>query len=383
MSLLHAERATLFVLDEAKGTLWSRVAHGSDVIKIPMDKGLVGHTVVTRESINIKDAYNDSRFNRSIDTKTGFRTKAVLVIPIVHEESDKVVGALQVINKSSGGCFDDDDLHFLEAFGKQIGVAVANAITYNVSKDEIAKSSKNLQYLNSQIKSMEERLQEERNEASMKEKRSQLLMEVSQSLMSVNGMDAVFDEVIGNVKRLLHTERATFFLYDKAKKDLYAKLKHSDGHMKEFRIGTESGIVGYAFQSREIVYVSDAYSDARFDRSADVQTGFRTTNLMAAPVFDKDGNTLGVVEAINKQREGGDGYLEFDDYDGKLLVQFATHISIKVLDCTKSEHEVDSHLQFENMVNALREENKTLTSALQRSSNKCNNLESKRKDDDA
>ena len=50
--------------------------------------------------------------------------------------------------------------------------------------DEIAKSSKNLQYLNSQIKSMEERLQEERNEASMKEKRSQLLMEVDPRPMS-------------------------------------------------------------------------------------------------------------------------------------------------------------------------------------------------------
>ena len=130
--------------------------------------------------------------------------------------------------------------------------------------------------------------------------------------MSVNGMDAVFEEVIVNIRRLLHTERATFFLYDKSKKDLYAKLKHSDGQLREFRIGTESGIVGYVFQSRDIVQVSDAYEDARFDRTADTQTGFRTKNLMAVPVVDGDGTMLGVVEAINKRGEGDVEFLDFD-----------------------------------------------------------------------
>ena len=341
-TLLRAERATLFVLDKEKGILWSRVAHGIDAIKVPMDKGLVGHAVATRSAINIADAYEDSRFNKSVDMKTGFRTKAVLVMPIISEASDELVGALQVMNKDDGGEFDEEDLRFLTEFSKQIGVALSNAFTYNASKSEIDKSAKNLRFLNTQIKSMQDRLSEERQESSLKERRTKLFMEVSKSLMMTSTLDDIFEEVIGNIKQLLNTDRATFFLHDNQSNELYAHIvdENSDvdqKKLKEIRIGVDTGIIGYTFQTKEILNIPDAYEDARFDKSVDARTGYRTVNLLSVPVYDKRGKVIGVVEAINKFGKSPGTFQSFNELDVNSLVDFASQISIALCNCAQYE----------------------------------------------
>ena len=47
-------------------------------IKVPKDKGIVGHVFMNKEKLKIDDAYQDVRFNKEIDKKTGFRTKNIL-----------------------------------------------------------------------------------------------------------------------------------------------------------------------------------------------------------------------------------------------------------------------------------------------------------------
>ena len=168
--LLKCDRATLFVLDEQKNMLWSKVAQGNEMIKIPKDKGLVGHAVMTKLCINIPDAYVDERFDKSIDAKTGYHTKSVLVLPILNEEKGNVVAAIQCINKENDGVFDENDVQFFEEFCKQISVSVGNALAYDATQQTMEKSSENLMYLNTQIKSMEERLKEEKNGAALLKK---------------------------------------------------------------------------------------------------------------------------------------------------------------------------------------------------------------------
>jgi len=99
--LVDAERATLFMLDEEKQELWSRVASGMDgIIAVKNDQGLVGKCVQTGEVVNVVDAYQDPSFNQSIDKSTGYRTKSVLVVPIKDANDDeRVIGAIQMINK--------------------------------------------------------------------------------------------------------------------------------------------------------------------------------------------------------------------------------------------------------------------------------------------
>ena len=54
---------------------------GGGKIRIPMGTGIVGDCIATGKSINIPDAYRDSRFNPDIDKKTGFVTRQILCVP--------------------------------------------------------------------------------------------------------------------------------------------------------------------------------------------------------------------------------------------------------------------------------------------------------------
>jgi GAF domain len=52
--------------------------------------------------------WQDERFNREIDVQTGYRTKALLCMPIKDASGD-VVGVAQVINKQGDACFTAND----------------------------------------------------------------------------------------------------------------------------------------------------------------------------------------------------------------------------------------------------------------------------------
>ena len=47
-----------------------------------MNKGIAGYVASTGETLNIRDAYRDSRFNREVDMKTGYTTHSILCVPV-------------------------------------------------------------------------------------------------------------------------------------------------------------------------------------------------------------------------------------------------------------------------------------------------------------
>ena len=82
--LLDADRATLFVVRtiKEKRELYTFLADGTDPIVVPIEAGIVGACVAGRSIINIPDAYEDQRFNRSIDRKVslGHPSATVMVL---------------------------------------------------------------------------------------------------------------------------------------------------------------------------------------------------------------------------------------------------------------------------------------------------------------
>src|SRR5690349_8983531 len=61
---LEADRATLYLLDEARDELVSRVVVGDDArsIRMKVGQGIAGAVARTGKSIHVKDAYKDPRF---------------------------------------------------------------------------------------------------------------------------------------------------------------------------------------------------------------------------------------------------------------------------------------------------------------------------------
>jgi len=126
-SAIQADRCSVFLYDKEKNELWSKIALGmdSEEIRFPADKGLAGHVVKTGETINIKNAYVDDRFNKEIDLKTGYKTTTILCMP-VKNLNQEIIGAFQVLNKLQGE-FNEEDEDLLIAIGSSAGIALENA----------------------------------------------------------------------------------------------------------------------------------------------------------------------------------------------------------------------------------------------------------------
>lgn len=126
-----ADRATLFLIDQEQGTLYSKIAQGMDeggeAINIPLGVGIAGHVAQTGETVSLADAYADPRFSPAVDQTTGYRTQSLLCVP-VRQPDGNIIGVLQVLNKVGGAAFDADDEELLLALAGQGAVAIANAL---------------------------------------------------------------------------------------------------------------------------------------------------------------------------------------------------------------------------------------------------------------
>ncbi len=140
---IQADRCTVFMFDNKKNELWSKVALGMDSqeIRFPADKGLAGYVVKTGEPLNIPDAYNDPRFNPDIDKETGYKTKTILCMPIKNNNQE-IIGAFQVLNKLTG-VFTKGDEDLLVAIGGSASIALENAQLFEQQK-EMYKEQKTL-----------------------------------------------------------------------------------------------------------------------------------------------------------------------------------------------------------------------------------------------
>jgi K+-sensing histidine kinase KdpD len=139
--LMDAERGTLYIVDNEKGELWSKIAQKAEIkeIRLKIGTGIAGHVAKTGQIINIKDAYKDKRFDPTTDKKTGYHTKTILCMAIREPVKSKkqpgnIIGVLQILNKR-GGVFTVDDEELLTSLASQIAISLVNARLYGILDD--------------------------------------------------------------------------------------------------------------------------------------------------------------------------------------------------------------------------------------------------------
>jgi putative nucleotidyltransferase with HDIG domain len=134
--VMSAERSSIYLADPDRDELYTLVAEELEIreIRVPIGRGISGHVAQTGETVNILDAYEDPRFDRAWDLRTGFRTRTVLCTPLL-AQTDEIVGVLQVLNKRNGR-FSAYDEALLGAFAGQAAVAVENAQLYEENRKQ-------------------------------------------------------------------------------------------------------------------------------------------------------------------------------------------------------------------------------------------------------
>jgi len=146
--VMGADRSSLFLYDEATDELWSTVALGMEeqVIRIPSGAGIAGHCFKAGETVNIKNAYEDPRFNKEVDAHSGYHTRSLLCTPI-HNRAGKIIGVIQLLNKKTG-VFIEEDEAFLKTFGNHASVFLEMAQLQKARIEALEESRKELERLN-------------------------------------------------------------------------------------------------------------------------------------------------------------------------------------------------------------------------------------------
>jgi signal transduction histidine kinase len=124
-AMLDCERATLYVVDQGKNELWSRVLMERDVeeIRLPLDgRSLAAEVARSGHLLRIDAPYDDARFDPSVDARSGYRTRSMLVAPIDARDRRRL-GVLQAVNDREG-IFQEDDERFIQALAGSAGVAL-------------------------------------------------------------------------------------------------------------------------------------------------------------------------------------------------------------------------------------------------------------------
>jgi sigma-B regulation protein RsbU (phosphoserine phosphatase) len=129
-SVMKAEASSVMLISTEKNVLVCPVALGEvgekiKKIELPIDKGIAGWVATRGESLIVPDAYKDPRFNPKVDEETGFRTRSILAAPL--KVKDKTIGVAEVINRSDGQAFNEEDLELFSTFCRQVAMAVENA----------------------------------------------------------------------------------------------------------------------------------------------------------------------------------------------------------------------------------------------------------------
>ena len=111
--LTAADRCSVWLLDERTSEMWTKVAHGVREIRVPQGTGIVGACVSADRTMIVNDVREDPRFLQHVDESSGYHTESVLAVPL--RAGNRVIGAMQVLNKPGG--FSEHDAELLSFMG--------------------------------------------------------------------------------------------------------------------------------------------------------------------------------------------------------------------------------------------------------------------------
>ncbi|XP_077399632.1 cGMP-specific 3',5'-cyclic phosphodiesterase isoform X1 [Vanacampus margaritifer] len=327
--LIAADRYSLFLVGEDSSNtkfLVSRlfdVAEGSTLeesssssIRLQWNKGIVGHVAATGQPLNIKNAYEDPRFNAEVDMITGYKTQSILCLPIKNHR-DEVVGVAQAINKKNGkdGAFSQQDEKDFSAYLAFSGIVLHNAQLYETSQLETRRNQVLLELAN-------------------------LIFEEQQCL------EVLLRKFVGTILSFMQAQACTVFI---AENDSTEKPFSSVFHMEYDGQGEvlnlpnrESPRVNqinymyaqYVKNTMQPLNIADVNKDQRFPLTQcekQNQTSKQTKSLLCTPIKNgKKDKVIGCCQLVNKTDEVSGATKTFNRNDEQFLEAFAVFCGLAI-----------------------------------------------------
>jgi dual 3',5'-cyclic-AMP and -GMP phosphodiesterase 11 len=288
--ILKAERVSVMILSRDKKKLI--VAESKDALgmEISASGGIGGYVVSSGSLLNVKDAYNDPRFNPQVDIDREFKTKSILCAPVTinHE----VVGVLYALNKEGPVVeFDKNDEMVIEYLASNAGVAIKKAQLYHQA------------------------IRAQRNSAA--------ILSIVRARSSHGSVEKILTTTIEAAYDLLVPELVSVYLVDQLLHEAWICVS-KDG-LEGLTIPFGRGVAGTVAASGTTIRLENVYEDPRFCQDVDIQTGFKTKSMlcMGVPGFASNSKPIAVIQLINKLNGRG-----FDEDDEEALKMLCEEVSV-------------------------------------------------------
>jgi GAF domain-containing protein len=308
--LMDADRATLFLVDEADGTLSSKVVQGGDLVEIRLasGEGVAGWVAQTRELVNIPDAYADQRFQPAFDLRSGYRTTTILSVPMTGANG-ALVGVLQVLNKKSDGAFSRADEELLGALAGPAAIAIENARLYQ---------SLLLQNLE---------LSDARRDLERRQRELNALYEVEKDMSHALDLDDLLSRILAQAIGVLGAGAGSIALVEP---DGSLRFRTVQGpaapRLIERTLPHGTGLIGWSIAHKTPVIVDNPGDDPRHALEVARESGVTPAHLMVAPLVDGE-DVMGGIEIIDQRRQVRDSRSQirgpWNEVDLRLLVLIA------------------------------------------------------------
>jgi phosphoserine phosphatase RsbU/P len=120
-SVLHAERATVWLFEPAVEALVLAGTPAGLPVKARLEQGVLGLTARTRAIVNVPDCRLDPNFDPAVDLDYDNDVRCMLSVPLV--EQNTLVGVLQVVDRADGP-FTAEDERVAETLASQCVVFI-------------------------------------------------------------------------------------------------------------------------------------------------------------------------------------------------------------------------------------------------------------------
>uniref|UniRef100_A0A4W3GRY4 Phosphodiesterase n=1 Tax=Callorhinchus milii TaxID=7868 RepID=A0A4W3GRY4_CALMI len=306
--VIEADRYSLFLVHEDSSNEKFLVSHLFDVaegstpeetsnncIRLEWNKGIVGCVAATGQPLNIKNAYEDPRFNAEIDHITGYKTQSILSMPIKNHE-DEVVGVAQAINKKCGtsGTFTENDEKDFAAYLMFCGIVLHNAQVYETSL--------------------------------LENRRNQVLLDLATVIFDEQrSLDVIVKKIAATILSFMQAQSCTIFIVDENSSvgircGLIRLTVGCDVNKMNYMYGK------YAKNTMETLNITDVCKDTRFmwtNENAE-NTNKQIKSLLCTPIKNgKKNKVIGVCQLVNKMDERSGVIKAFNNNDEQFLEAFA------------------------------------------------------------
>ena len=293
--LVEADRATLYLLDEATGELVSRVVVGAHVrsIRVKVGHGVAGAVVLSGKPIRIRDAYTDPRFEPEWDVLTGYRTASMLAAPLKNHLG-RTIGVIQVLNKLTSSEFSEQDEEMVTVLCTQAAVAIDNSRLF------LSLLQKNKQLVDTK-EQLERRLRD-----------LVLLYDLERATARADSTESLAKATLSLVAKACEACGAVLLVAEEETGDLVEYVLDGSRPDVLLPIGVRAGegLLAAVMERGEPASIPSITEDESYSARVDGQFPFAAQSMLGAPL-EGDVAPLGAIALFYRQ---GDRRLGDDDW---------------------------------------------------------------------